>query len=170
MSVIIKKRLLKKFPEEKIPLVEKGKQLSMLGADELIQDSYAFLKTFYRGCYDAYLTRVGYKTVFLSPENLAMVLKGLVKAVFGRQLIIIRFNEDIENLYIDFEFNTAFVTDEVREQLKDLAAGGGFSVDFSDGLVRIKIRYVQNSVPYVNSISTRIVYNTLVYIFRSKEH
>ena len=170
MSVIIKKRLLKKFPEEKIPLIVKGKQPAMLGADELIQDSYAFLKTFYRGCYDAYLTRVGYKTVFLSPENLAMVLKGLVKAVFGRQLIIIRFHEDTENLYIDYEFNTAFVTDEVREQLKELATEGGFKVEFSEGLVRIKIGYVQNAVPYVNSISTRIVYNTLVYIFQSKEY
>lgn len=170
MSINIKKRLLKKFPEEKIPLIIKGKQLSMLDANELIQDSYAFLKTFYRGCYDAYLTRIDYKAVFLSPENLAMVLKGLVKAVFGRQLIIIRYLEDLENLYIDFEFNTDFVTDEVREELKTLALNGGFEVVFSEGLVRIKIGYVHNSVPYVNSISTRIVYNALVYIFQSKEY
>lgn len=170
MSINIKKRLLKHFPEENLPLNEKGKHLSMLGADELIQDAYAFLKTFYRGCYDAYLTRVGYKSVFICVENFAITIKELVKAVFGRELIIIRFSEDFENLYMDFEFNTNFVCAELREQMQDLAFKGGFVTEFSERLARIRIRYVQNAVPYVNSISTRIVYNTLVYIFQSKEY
>lgn len=169
MTIKIKKRLLKNFPEEKYPLNQKGKQLSMVGAYELIQDAYGFLKTFCRGCYDAYLIRVDYKSVLICIENFAIIIKGLVKAVFGRQLIIIRFTDNGEYLYMDFEFNTDFVSDELREEMRVLAKEGGFAIDFSEGSVRIKIRYIQNSLPYVNSISTRIVYNTMSYIFHSKE-
>ena len=165
MSINIKKKLLKKFPEEKFPLCEKGSHLSFLNADELIHDACGFLKTFYRGCYDAYVTRVGYKTIFICIENFAKVLKELVKAVFLREVITIRFNEDFKNLYMDLEFNTAFVSDELREQIKDLANRGGFDIEFSERLARIKIRYIQNAVPYVNALSLRIVYRTMRNIF-----
>ena len=169
MSISIKKKRLTKFPEENLPLREKGKHLSMISADELISDTYAFLKTFYRGCYDAYLTRVDYQNVFICVENFALVIKGLVKAVFGRELIIIRFNFDFKNLYIDFEFDTSVVTQELREEFANLAETGGFGIEISERLARLKIKFLQNSLPYLNSISPRIVYNTLVYIFQTNQ-
>ena len=157
-----------KFPREILPLDEKGKHLSRVSAEEFISETYKFLKTFYRGCYDAYLTQAGYKTIFVCIENFAIVLKGLVKAVFGRELIIVRFKSDEEKLLIDMEFNTSVVSDELREEMHNLAKEGGFSISFEDRLASIRLDYMKNALPYVNSHSTRIVYNTLMYVFQSE--
>ena len=164
---MIIKRKLTKFPPEVLPLNEKGQHFTRVGADELISDTYKFLKTFYRGCFDAYLTRVGCKTLFLCIENFAAVLKGIVKAVFARELIIVRFSGDDDNLSIDMEFDTSFVSDEKRTELTKLANEGGFYIDFKERLTSIRLPYLHNTVPYVNSNSTRIVYNTLMYVFNN---
>ena len=157
-----------KFPREILPLDEKGKHLSRLGAEEFMAETYEFLRTFYRGCFDAYRTEAGYKTVFVCIENFAIVLKGLVKAVFGRELIIIRYKSDDEKLLIDMEFNTSVVSDELREEMNNLAKEGGFSIRFEERLASLRLDYLKNDVPYVNSHSTRIVYNTLMYVFQSE--
>lgn len=164
---MIIKRKLTKFPPENLPLKEKGKHLSRVGADEFIHETYEFLKTFYKGCFDAYLTRVGYKSIFICIENFAIIIKGLVKAVFGKELIIIRFNEERDKLTIDWEFDTSVVSEELRKEMKQLANEGGFDVIFADNIARIEIEFVPNAVPYVNSISTRIVYNTLISVFNN---
>ena len=168
MSVPIIKRKLRKFPEEILPLREKGKHLTYIGADEFISETYEFLKAFYKGCYDAYLTRVGFKNLFICIENFATVLRGLVKAVFGRELIIIRFIGDFETLRIDLEFDTSVVSNELREEMKSLATSGGFSISFSERLARLEFNYIMGAVPYVNSNSTRIVYNTILSTFKRK--
>ena len=167
MSIPIIKRKLRKFPDEKLPLREKGKHLKILNADELISETYGFLKAFYRGCYDAYLTRVGYKTLFLCIENFAIVLKELVKAVFGREIIIIRFIGEIDALRIDMEFDTSVVSEELRAEITRLANEGGFDVSFTERLACLKFEYIANAVPYLNAKSTRIVYNTIVTIFNN---
>lgn len=154
-----------KFPPEILPLNEKGKHLSRIGAREFVNETYGFLKTFYRGCYDAYLTDAGCNTVFVCIENFAIVLKGLIKAVFGRELIIIKFVSDSEKLCINMDFDTSVVTDEKRNELCALAKEGGFSVEFEEHSASLKLYYIPNTLPYVNSHSTRIVYNTLVYVF-----
>jgi len=164
---MIIKRKLKKFPPENLPLNEKGKHLSRLGAEEVISETYKFLRTFYRECYDAYLIQVGYKSLFVCVENFAIVLKGLVKAVFGRELIIIRFKSDEDALVMDMEFNTSVVSHELRASMISLANEGGFDISFDEHLASIKIEYIPNAVPYVNSNSTRIVYNTLMYVFNN---
>ncbi len=166
--MIIKKKMTH-FPPQNLPLDEKGKHLSRIGADELILETYEFLKTFYRGCFDAYISRIGYRNLFICIENFAAVVKGIVKAVFGRELIVVRFGNNEDKLFMDMEFNTDFVTEEKRRELNDLAFDGGFNVVFSDRLARIEIEFLPNSVPYVNSISTRIVYNTLIYVFNNKK-
>lgn len=170
MSVPIIKRKLRKFPDEKLPLREKGKHLKYIGGDEFISETYKFLKTFYRGCYDAYITRVGYKSIFICIENFAIVLKELIKAVFARELIVIRFIGEQDTLRIDMEFNTSVVTEELRAETKRLADEGGFDVSFSERLARLEFEYIPSSVPYVNAKSTRIVYNTIVSIFKNKKY
>ena len=166
MSISIKKKLLTKFPMEKIPLMDRGNIPFMLGADELINDTYAFLKTFYRGCYDAYLTRAMGKSVFIGVESFALVIKGIVKAVFGRELIIIKFTFDDYHLYIDFEFDTSVVGEELREELIKLADRGGFDIIFSERSAQLKLRFVSDATQFFNSNTTRIVYNTMVRVFR----
>ena len=95
--------------------------------------------------------------------------QGIVKAVFGRELIIVKVSNSADKLFIDMEFNTDFVTEEKRRELNDIAFEGEFNVVFSDRLARIEIEFLPNSVPYVNSISTRIVYNTFMYVFNNKK-
>lgn len=165
---MIIKRKLTKFPPENLPLDKKGKRLTKVGADEFMIQTYEFLKTFYRGCFDAYRTRVGYKTLFVCIENFAMVIKGLVKAVFGRELIIIRFEGEKDRLLIKFEFDTSVVSDELKAKMKELSNEGGFDITFSEHLALIELEYLPSATPYVNSNSSRIVYNTLVYVFDSK--
>ena len=166
---MIIKRKMTHFPPQILPLDEKGKHFSRVGADELALETYEFLKTFYRGCFDAYISRIGYKNLFICIENFAAVVKGIVKAVFGRELIIVKVSNSADKLFIDMEFNTDFVTEEKRRELNDIAFEGGFNVVFSDRLARIEIEFLPNSVPYVNSISTRIVYNTFMYVFNNKK-
>ncbi len=157
-----------KFPNEKLPLNTKGKQFSALGAGEFVSETYNFLKTFYRGCYDAYLTEAAHKTLFICIENFAIVLKGLVKAVFGRELIIVKFVNENDGLCINMEFDTSVVSEEMRQQMQDLAKEGGFGVDFDERSASIRIHYISGAVPYVNSHSTRIVYNTLMSVFNNQ--
>ncbi|MBE6645251.1 MAG: hypothetical protein E7612_07755 [Ruminococcaceae bacterium] len=166
---MIVRRKLTKFPPESLPLNEKGKHLSLVGADELVVETYEFLKTFYKGCFDAYLTRFGYKSIFICIENFAIVIKSLVKAVFARELIVIRFSENADAISMDWEFDTSVISDELRKEIKTLANEGGFDITFDDKSAHIEIEFMPNSVPYVNSITTRIVYNTLVYVFNNKQ-
>lgn len=165
---MIIKRKLTKFPPQNLPLKEKGKHISRIGADELILETYEFLKTFYKGCFDAYLTRVGYRNLFVCIENFAIVVKGLVKAVFGKEPIIIRFESDDDKLSINMEFNTDVVSSEKRLEFGDLAHEGGFDVIFDESSARIEIEFLPNSTPYVNSNTTRIVYNTLMFVFNNE--
>ena len=165
---MIRKRKLTKFPPLKFPLDKKGKERSSLNADAFMLETYDFLLTFYKGCFDAYRIRVGYKTLFICIENFAIVLKGLVKAVFGRELIIIRFEESDDNLFIKLEFNTSVVSDELRAEMKNLANEGGFDILFEERSATFEFEYISGAVPYVNSNSTRNVYNSLVYVFNNK--
>lgn len=164
---MIIRRKLTKFPPENLPLKEQGKRLSMVSANEFINETYEFLKTFYRGCFDAYRITVGYKTLFICIENFATVIKGLVKSVFGREVIIIKFDQTDDKLLIEWEFDTSVVSEEKRKEMKQLANEGGFDITFGESLALIELEFVPGALPYVNSHSTRIVYNTLVYIFSS---
>lgn len=166
---MIVKRKLRKFPPEQLPLSEKGKSLTRISADEFMIQTYDFLKTFYRGCFDAYRIQVGYKTLLVCIENFAIVIKELVKAVFGRELIIIRFESDRDRLFIKLEFNTSVLSEELRSKVKTLSNEGGFDIIFSESSVSIELEYLIGAAAYVNSNSTRIVYNMLVYVFESKK-
>ena len=106
------------------------------------------------------------KSVFIGVESFALVIKGIVKAVFGRELIIIKFTFDDYHLYIDFEFDTSVVGEELREELIKLADRGGFDIIFSERSAQLKLRFVSDATQFFNSNTTRIVYNTMVRVFR----
>ena len=133
----------------------------------LINDTYDFLTKYFKGTFDwtheAYLRSY----VNVSSDGFAYMMKIIFKAVKGRDLIYIKYSAENNLLVFTIDLDSTFIDEKTNKMLLKVSLESGFFTSIEGGRIEIKTRYFETAQEFLESITQRTVYKSLICIFFS---